>query len=273
MNYGKKLRLNRIVPAGGARTLIVAFDHALPLGPIPGTTEPAQQVRRFAEAGADAVLLNIGGLNAACDALLQQGAPALILRADWVNLWNAEGDPSGLRTRDLRGAIVAQPEEALRLGADAVLTYLILGTGEADFEAAQIVQNARIARECERLGLPLIIESLARGRTVRNPTDPKWLRYHTRVAAELGADAIKTEYSGDVASMRQVVEDCPVPILALGGSREGTDESILNRVSEIAAAGAAGIFFGRNVFQSADVRDFMARARRALNAAQPVAAN
>jgi DhnA family fructose-bisphosphate aldolase class Ia len=64
-----------------------------------------------------------------------------------------------------------------------------------------------------------------------------------------------------------VVKDCPVPILVLGGSRTGSDEDALQMVREIAQAGATGVFFGRNVFQAANMESFLARARSALGSA------
>jgi fructose-bisphosphate aldolase/2-amino-3,7-dideoxy-D-threo-hept-6-ulosonate synthase len=102
---------------------------------------------------------------------------------------------------------------------------------------------------------------------VQNPGDPKWLNLHTRMAAELGADAVKTDYSGDTASMRSVVEKCPIPILVLGGSRHASDKHALDVVREVAAAGAAGVFFGRNVFQADNMSRFLEQARAALDAA------
>ena len=153
----------------------------------------------------------------------------------------------------------------MRHGADAVLTYLIVGTGDAEFEMKEITRNAEVARECERVGIPLIVESLARGKLYReSPGDPKWLNLHTRMAAELGADAVKTDYSGDTASMCSVVEKCTIPILVLGGSRHATEKHALDVVREVAAAGAAGVFFGRNVFQADNISAFLEQARAAL---------
>jgi len=102
---------------------------------------------------------------------------------------------------------------------------------------------------------------------VQNPGDPKWLNLHTRMAAELGADVVKTDYSGDTASMRSVVEKCPIPILVLGGSRHASDKHALDVVREVAAAGAAGVFFGRNVFQADNMTKFLEQARAALDGA------
>jgi class I fructose-bisphosphate aldolase len=259
---GKKIRLKRVLGGSKRRALVVAFDHALILGPIPGTEDPLGKIRQFARSDVDALLLNLGFIRQFANSTTLGPIPALIARLDWTTVWSAIGkNGSG----ELLSALLARPEEALRQGADAVLTYLVVGTGNTEFEMKEIARNAEVARECERVGIPLIVESLARGKDVHNPGDPKWLNLHTRMAAELGADAIKTDYSGDTASMRSVVEECPIPILVLGGSRQASDEHALDVVRDVAAAGAAGVFFGRNVFQADNISKFIAQARSALD--------
>jgi DhnA family fructose-bisphosphate aldolase class Ia len=92
---------------------------------------------------------------------------------------------------------------------------------------------------------------------------------HYRMAAELGADLIKTEYTGDPASMHTVVNSCPVPILVLGGSRTGSDEDVLVFVRSIVKSGAAGVFFGRNVFQADNMPVLLQRVRAVLDGREP----
>ena len=266
---GKKIRLCRVFGGAGHRALVVAFDHALVLGLIPGTEDPLGQIRRFAEAKVDAVLLNLGLMRQFANSVLQGPLPALIARIDWTTLWSSMANNGA---GELRSSLLARPEDALRHGADAVLTYMVVGTGEADFESKEISRTAEVARECERIGIPLIVESLARGRTVRNPAEPKWLKLHTRMATELGADALKTDYTGDPVSMRSVIEGCPIPILVLGGSRQGSDEEALETVRSAAQAGAAGVFFGRNVFQAEDMSSFLQRARSVLDCTEIISA-
>jgi DhnA family fructose-bisphosphate aldolase class Ia len=249
---------------------VIAFDHALVLGPIRGTENPAQQVRRFADSGVDALLLNIGLLRGCLDALLGDRVPAIIARIDWTTLWGTpHGNGAGLETAgELRSCMLASPADAMHHGADAVLTYLAVGTGDSAFEAKEIARNAEVARECERIGMPMIVETLARGKNVKNHSDPAWLKLHTRMAAELGADVVKTDYAGDPQAMRGVVKDCPIPILVLGGSRYSSDAEALALIRGVAAAGAAGVFFGRNVFQADDMPAFLRNARAALNEAE-----
>lgn len=260
---GKTIRLRRILGNRDTRALVVAFDHALVLGPIAGTEDANGQLRRFAGCEIDSVLVNLGilrqcqGVLAAADRL-----PGLIARIDWTSMWGELG-PGG--TGQLHSCMLATPEESLRSGADAVLTYMVVGTGDLQFEAAEIRRNAAVARECERVGIPFIVETLARGKNVTHPTEPTWLKLHTRMSAELGADVIKTEYSGDVSSMKSVVEQCPIPILVLGGSRDASDGKALDLVRDVVRAGAAGVFFGRNVFQASDMEGFLKKARQILN--------
>ena len=208
-DFGKRIRLNRILDRPGRGSLIVAFDHALVLGPIPGTEDPCRQISRFMAARVNAILLNLGLIKRCIDCFPQAATPGVIARIDWTTVWNSPFPEDG---RGLRTCLIARPEDALRYGADAVLTYLVVGTGDAEFESKEIARNAEVARECERAGIPMIVETLARGKAVQNPGDPKWLALHTRIAAELGADVVKTDYAGDADIMRQVVKGCPIPI-------------------------------------------------------------
>jgi DhnA family fructose-bisphosphate aldolase class Ia len=66
--------------------------------------------------------------------------------------------------------------------------------------------------------------------------------------------------------MRTVVKACPIPILVLGGSRAGSDQDIVNVVHDVMQAGAAGVFFGRNVFQAENIPDLLQRIHVELKA-------
>ena len=72
-----------------------------------------------------------------------------------------------------------------------------------------------------------------------------------RIAYELGADAIKTEYTGDVESMRQVIRSVGVPVLTLGGA-VGAADAVEAAARDAIAAGASGLIFGRNVWAAED---------------------
>jgi 2-amino-4,5-dihydroxy-6-oxo-7-(phosphonooxy)heptanoate synthase len=182
-------------------------------------------------------------------------------------LW---GLPGGDGSGELRSCLLARPEDAMRNGADAVLTYLAVGTGDSDFETKEVARNAEVARECERIGMPLIIETLARGKNVKSPSAPMWLKLHTRMAAELGADLVKTDYAGDPPSMRDVVENCPIPILVLGGSRYSSDAEALKLIHGVVAAGAAGSVLRTKCISSGRHGCILAKRSRCIGEKQAV---
>ena len=40
-----------------------------------------------------------------------------------------------------------------------------------------------------------------------------------RIGAELGADIIKTNYTGNIETFKTVIESCPVPVVIAGGPK------------------------------------------------------
>ena len=248
VNAGKIIRLGRILHPQRTRAAVVAFDHGLHLGVIPGVINPGQVLEDLAQAGADAFLVSPGIARAYASVFSGRGAPGLILRLDWTNRWR---EPEMLGSDEGRGCMIAGVEDAARLGADAVLSYMFLGYQDAEAEASQVNEVARAARSCENLGIGCIVEPMARGLRVRdNPYRPDLIALGARIACELGADVLKTDYSGDAESFRQVVKAAFRPILIAGGPRTATLREALEMVRGALQAGAQGMFIGRNVFQA-----------------------
>jgi DhnA family fructose-bisphosphate aldolase class Ia len=73
-----------------------------------------------------------------------------------------------------------------------------------------------------------------------------------RIAFEHGADYVKTYYTGTPDGFRLVVDNCPVPVLIAGGPRMDSAQAALQVVYEAVQAGAAGVVFGRNIWQHTD---------------------
>jgi DhnA family fructose-bisphosphate aldolase class Ia len=68
----------------------------------------------------------------------------------------------------------------------------------------------------------------------------------------MGADYVKTFYTGDPESMRTVVEGATVPVIILGGERAPDEDTLLRHVSDAFTAGVVGVAFGRNIWSHAD---------------------
>jgi len=249
-NTGKMIRLGRVLNPRDRRAAVVAFDHGLHLGVIPGVDQPGAMLEQLAEAGADAFLVGPGTARRFASVFAGRGAPGLILRVDWTNRWRS---PELLGSDEGRGRMIASVEGAARLGADAVLTYLFFGYGDPDAEARQAEDVARMAEACEALGIGCIIEPMARGaRADHDIYRPQFVAMGARIACELGADVLKTDYSGSAETFRTVTAASFRPILIAGGPKTESVREALAMVRDALDAGAHGMFIGRNVFQAPD---------------------
>jgi DhnA family fructose-bisphosphate aldolase class Ia len=213
-----------------------------------GLTDPAETLQKINKGGADAVIMAPGQARKCFNGFLGKGAPSLILRLDWTNLFR-EVLPATTGSE----VLIATVEDAVRYGADGVIAYLFIGYEKDEAEASNLGNVASIARECERYAMPYVVEPMARGRRAQgNEYNPEYVKLHVRMAAEVGADYVKTDYTGDPDSFKEVVRGCPVPILTAGGPKVETIRGALEMAKGALDAGAVGVIFGRNVFQADD---------------------
>ncbi len=243
---GADLRLGRLFDRGSGRSFITAFDHGASLRVPPEAGRALDIVERIIEGDPDGVLITPGLLKQSSRLFAFRGAPVPVVRADWTMLDE--------RTRDLgeQYRVLLGPVDAAALGAGAVVMYLIHGPEEGAMFADNVRAISEAAAEAHSVGLPLIVEATLWGSRVEDRKDPDLLAYVCRMAAELGADAVKTEYTGDPATMAEVVEGCPVPILTLGGAKSGSEEAVVEAARGAVEGGAKGIIFGRNVWMAED---------------------
>jgi DhnA family fructose-bisphosphate aldolase class Ia len=87
-----------------------------------------------------------------------------------------------------------------------------------------------------------------------------------RIGFEHGADLVKSYYTED---FEKVTENCPVPVLIAGGPKMATVEETLQVVQDATRAGAAGVVFGRNIWQSGDTRGMIQALGSIIHEGQP----
>jgi class I fructose-bisphosphate aldolase len=243
---GAELRMGRLFNRESGRSFITAFDHGTNLRVPPEAGRPLEVVEKIVAGEPDGVLISPGMLKQASSLFAFRGAPVPVLRADWTILDE--------RMKDLgeQYRVLLAPRDAAALGAEALVMYLTQGPEEGAMLADNVRAVARAAREAHEVGLPLIVEATLWGSRISEKKDPDLLAYGCRMAAELGADMVKTEYTGDPETMAEVVEDCPVPVLTLGGVRSDSEEDVVEAARGAIEGGAKGIIFGRNVWQAED---------------------
>ncbi|MCA1717729.1 MAG: fructose-bisphosphate aldolase [Actinobacteria bacterium] len=256
---GAELRLGRLFDRESGRSFITAFDHGTNLRVSPEAGKPLEVVENIVAGEPDGVLISPGLLKQAYHLFAFRGAPVPVLRADWTILDE--------RMKDIgeHYRVICSPQEAAALGAGAMVMYLIMGPEEGTMFADNAQAIAGAAHEARRVGLPLIVEATLWGSRMSDKKDQDLLAYCCRIAAELGADAIKTEYTGDPETMAAVVEECPVPVLTLGGAKGGSEEAVLENARGAIEAGARGLIFGRNVWQADEPAKMSASLREVVH--------
>jgi len=243
METGKILRLRRIFARGKA--VIIPIDHALYSGPVKGIENLEELVSRISKTPTDAILINAGMLTRVKNVI---GSLATIVRLD--------GTHTRLGFHLERIDLVTSVEHALRLGADMVVINVFVGTENEDRLLGKL---GEVATACFKWGLPLMAEMIPSYILKYHYAQEKKeydreraadeIRLASRLGAELGADVVKTHYTGYVDTFREVVSATPIPIVVAGGPKAQGNKDFLRLVKEAIQAGAKGICMGRNVWQ------------------------
>jgi fructose-bisphosphate aldolase, class I len=253
--YGKKIRMGRLIDPKYGRGVIIPYAHGLLQGPIPGL-ENINEINKYMEifknSRATGIILSYGYLKYSADYLIGKCVPAPILIIDWINMTKAYRGI--ISYNEVRTGICTSIEDAIRNGADGVMTYLALGFEDPSMESEEIKKNGLVVKECEKMGLPVIIEPvMAKFKNKDIFYDKDYLKVNDRIAAEIGADIVKSQYSGDPETFKEVVENCAAPIMIAGGPKSGTMEETFEMIRGSIKAGGAGTIVGRKIFQSEDV--------------------
>ncbi|MCS3923554.1 2-amino-3,7-dideoxy-D-threo-hept-6-ulosonate synthase [Methanosalsum natronophilum] len=232
---GKRIRIERIMDRESRNMFIIPMDHGISDGPIPGLIDIADSINKVAEGGANAVLMQKG--------MIRHGHRGY---GHDVGLIVHMSGSTSLGPDPNNKIQVCTVKEALQMGADAVSIHINIGS---ETEAEQLHKLGSVAEQCDEWGMPLLSMMYPRGKKIENPHSPELVGHVARVGAELGSDVIKTLYTGDPDSFKEVVNGCPVPIVVAGGPKTETDREFLEMVRGSLDAGARGVAIGRNIFQ------------------------
>ncbi len=232
---GKSVRLERILDKKSRRMIIVPMDHGVSVGPIKGLTDMTKIINQVADGGADAVLLHKGIVRHGHRGYGKDIGLILHLSAST----SLSPDPNNK-------VLVTTVEEAIKLGADAVSVHINIG---AENEADMLKKLGETANQCQEWGMPLLAMMYPRGTKVKSEHDIGVVKLAARAGAELGADIIKTNYTGDPDTFKGVTKGCPIPVVIAGGPQMDTPQEVLQMVYDAVQAGCAGTSIGRNVFQ------------------------
>ena len=206
--------------AADGRLLVVALDHRLYSWPNPGLEDRRAVIESAAAAGADAMIVSYGTLRDHHDAF---GDARAILKLDLTTISIGPYADAPYR-------LAWTVDDAIRLGAAAVLTYVQVG---ASCELDDLTSAAHVAAAADRAGIDYVCEIM--------PVDsvsPTAVAAAARTGAELGAHIIKTSLPDPPAG---IAEACAhgTPVIVAGGA-VSADRGALFGAVETCMAGRRG---------------------------------
>ncbi|MCC3356815.1 class I fructose-bisphosphate aldolase [Bacillus sp. REN16] len=236
---GKALRLSRIFRKDTGNTLVLPVDHGIG-GSMEGLEDPVKTLRELQSPAIDAVLLNDGVARQANDVFYGKNAPGRMLNSD---VFSYE-----VKNEKMHHQITFTPETAVRRGYDC-MKLVLFWDRPAEERMRSIKLIASVIEEAEKWEMPVMVEPLT-SKPVEDPEERiKVLTDANRVAFELGADILKVAHPGDVDTLRDWVKYFNVPIILLGGGKNGSTQDLVKLVDDAIDVGINGVAIGRNVWQ------------------------
>lgn len=260
-NVGKVIRMSRMFDPSTKKIVITPLDDALLAGPEGGLRNAKIKVEQIVAGGANAIMGFRG--------LFERHYEEMGKVCGILNL-----TASTTRNKHTRKVLVSTVEDAVRLGMDAVGAHVNISS---EYETEMLKILGEVSRECEKLGIPLM--GIMYPRSERDGADDNyynWLesqpdkyaeivRHAVRVGVELGADLIKTQFTGSVETFQSVIEcSSGIPIVIAGGPKVAVAKMLTNAYQAI-QAGGAGVSFGRNVFNRNDSSKYIQALRKIVH--------
>lgn len=228
MDWGMRHRLASVIRPQTGRCVMLAVDHGYFQGPTTGLEQPGRTIAPLLPY-ADALMVTRGVLRNAVD---PASRVSVVLRVS--------GGTSILMEDLSDEDITVSMEDALRLNASCLALSIFVGAPQ---ERRSLSNLARLCDEGQRYGIPVLAVTAVGKQMTR---DARYLGLACRIAAELGAQLVKTYHCPD---FDKVVGGCPVPVVIAGGKKVEEREALATAHQAI-RDGAVGVDMGRNIFQS-----------------------
>ena len=233
--------MRRLFDRETGTTFMFAMSHGTSaVTVLEGMEKTREMVGHAVREGANVVFLNRGYAVQLADIFKQNNNAALALKVS---------ASAPMSTRPHQEVTTSSVEEALRLGADSVVALIPIAP---DNEPEVISWVGKLGEDCMKFGMPFIAEAeYPASYGQRKPLFEMTVEYLKRIARlceELGADIVKSNWTGSADSFREIVKSVQVPVIVAGGSKE-SEKDLLTKVAEAMEAGAKGCSVGRNIFQ------------------------
>jgi DhnA family fructose-bisphosphate aldolase class Ia len=240
MLLGKEVRLRRLFNRKSGKILVIAIDHAVGWGVIPGIEDIRSTMEKVVAAQPDAITM----LKGTADKIFRPYAGTLpfIMKATTFSPFQPAYD-----------TVIGYVDEAIKLGADAIAVGATLcGKDQPEL----LAQLGRFTREADSVGLPTVTHIYPKGDLIKPEEryNEEHVKYCARAAAELNVDIIKTFYTGDTESFSRVCKAASGgKVVVSGGPKMPLLRDVFVMTYDAMQAGADGVTYGRNVWQADNV--------------------
>ncbi len=239
-------RVREFIRPTDNHSIIIDTSAGLALGTLPGLEDFAGAVRPALQL-VDGVVCSPGQLRRLSKRTRAEAA--LLVRMEWTN--TLRSTDFVLPPADTRRVPLLAPQDALDLGAVAMVTSFLLGY-EEEIEADCLRQAAQWAIAGRACGLPLVVEVRASGPRVALPG--KAVELGASYALEAGADMIVVPMPSD-ESLDTLAHFVTMPWLIRPSQVEGTEAELERAL----ARGAAGLWLDHSVFARPDPEQVLKR--------------
>jgi len=259
---GKTKRLKKIFSHQSGKIVIVPLDDSLLAGPINGLENLKDKTERIISAKPDAII-GFQGLLRNLSSIINDTPSILNLTA------------STTKSIHTKKVLVGSLELAMQLDVQAVAVHVNISS---KYESGMLKILGKISTGCNKIGMPLMAIMYPRKENedgsdnnyyaVKEKNRLKYselIAHSVRVGVELGADLIKTQYTGDSESFKLISESCnPIPVIVAGGKPVSFSEML--QIAEGAIkAGASGISFGRNIFSRKNPQKYISAVKKIVH--------
>lgn len=249
LDWGMQSRLARIFNPQDNKTVMLAFDHGYFQGPTTGLERIDINIAPLFE-HTDVLMCTRGILRAQVPVATNK---PVVLRASGAN---------SILTELSNEAVAVEMDDAVRLNVSAVAAQVYIGT---EHEHQSIKNIIKMVDAGMRVGMPVMAVTGVGKDMAR---DQRYFSLASRIAAEMGANIIKTYFVEE--GFERITAGCPVPIVIAGGKKLPENEA-LDMCFRAIDQGASGVDMGRNIFQSEDPVAMMKAIRAVVHGGESAA--
>ncbi|EPU3934480.1 3-hydroxy-5-phosphonooxypentane-2,4-dione thiolase [Morganella morganii] len=249
LDWGMQSRLARIFNPQDNKTVMLAFDHGYFQGPTTGLERIDINIAPLFE-HTDVLMCTRGILRAQVPVATNK---PVVLRASGAN---------SILTELSNEAVAVAMDDAVRLNVAAVAAQVYIGT---EHEHQSIKNIISMVDAGMRVGMPVMAVTGVGKDMAR---DQRYFSLASRIAAEMGANIIKTYFVEE--GFERITAGCPVPIVIAGGKKLPENEA-LDMCFRAIDQGASGVDMGRNIFQSEDPVAMMKAIRAVVHGGESAA--